>query len=87
MNYLLLQTVQPHVKLTHSLVQTQRHYLGYLSHLRSVHRRYLVKSKLCNVGDQIDVEDSEDPKQAQSVEETQLMFLRLNLWMKCENPT
>ena len=35
MNYLLLQTVQPHVKLTHSLVQTQRHYLGYLSHLRS----------------------------------------------------
>ena len=35
MNYLLLQTVQPHVKLTHSLVQTQRYYLGYLSHLRS----------------------------------------------------
>ena len=35
MNYLLLQTIQPHIKLTHSLVQTQRHYLGYLSHLRS----------------------------------------------------
>ena len=32
--------------------------------------------------DDIDVDDSEEPQQAQPVEETQPMFLRLNLWMK-----
>jgi len=35
MNYLLLQTIQPHVKITHRLIQTRRYYLGYLGHLRS----------------------------------------------------